>query len=226
MSHVPSDQTVLKVQAESAQKVAALHWQDTRVAKICVGLSCASLAFLALIYLNNAFGWGAYFSQHVPKNWSVGSACRVGVIAAPPGRSSRSQLHFTCDDAEPTRADTAQSLDCAMADAACSTRRITTTSVTYIKWDESRLAIEAATSNLAREIAYTPGALQVLQSAWNAEQGTIKFQKHLRDPSRSLELWIANYLLSILLGLGLLAALDGALLVPAEKARLRGGVYL
>lgn len=221
MSRMPSDQVTLGLSTKHALRGEELDWNDTSVTKVILGLSLVGIAVLGLMFLNNAYGFGSFLAQHTLKSWPVGSACQIDLVEGKPNLKQARSVQFRCDQLNQGLVNEDRGTACLIWDRACSVDQIASAKLTYLKWDESRVLIAASASHLEREVRAIPGNLRILQTASFAVGDLVSTKKHLHDASRTWELWIANFLLAILLGLGLLAVFDGALLVPAEKARLR-----
>ncbi len=193
-----------------------LSWCDVDLLKVGVGAVFAGVALLGLILLNNAFGWGSSLSHHVPRQWMVGASCRLSLTEAEADRTSPRLLKFDCGKG---------SQGCAVSDQGCTGEDAVSAHLAYIKWDKSRLLIEAEVSKVRREIHARVAPLRVLVSHSTVVDRIISTGTILQDPLRTAELWFANHLLAILLGLGLLALFDGALLRPADLAKRRHGQH-
>ena len=99
--------------------------------------------------------------------------------------------------------------------------RKVSTHLEYARWDTSELQIVAERGALNAQLVVRKGRFSISQPNNTTSGTTSELSMQLVDPERSIQLWIANFLFSIVFGLGLLAVFDAALLKPAELARDR-----
>lgn len=196
-----------------------LRWQDISLTKLVIGILCTVEALCLLVVLNNSYGMGTVLGVHMPKQWLVGSHCRL--LRRAPAAGIQSKHTYTLD----CRADTSiQSSDsvfrqCVLNRDHCQLGETTTAVLEHISWDVSQLRIRTRLTNSAQEIDILANGLSVTQSNRTRRDGSRELIAIIKNPDRRIGLWSANYLLAVLLGLGVMAILDACLLLPSERAR-------